>query len=224
MKRPLRPTTQAIALLAASGLFCAHLEAQEAEPSPTPEEEVEPVTSGFILFTKLLKPAPLKCIIGTNNVVLDATAEPVGSGFTSSLLPWRPARAKLRAEAAGYQPAELSPFLQIGETPVLILQERSPGSLSFSIIKNSENRDGPFYDAINLTKDSSLSVTANGKNIQLPRSKRVRLSSEKRVEFKVEGGPSDVLESMDDPSFLVLFYTGADGKTGFSVVPDMPLQ
>jgi hypothetical protein len=199
------------------------LPAQEAQPSPTPEE-VEPVTSGFILFTMLQKPAPLKCVIGTNNVVLDATAEPVGSGFTSSLLPWRPAKGVLSAGGAGYQAAELRPFLQAGETPVLILQERSPGSLSFSIIKNSDNRDGPFYDAINLTKDNSLTVTANGKNLQLPRSKRVRLSTEKRVEFKVEGGPSDVLESMDDPSFLVLFYTGSDGKTGFSVVPDMLLQ
>lgn len=182
------------------------------------------MTSGFILFTMLQKPAALKCVIGTNNVVLDATAEPVGSGFTSGLIPWRPAKATLRAEAKGYQSVELSPFLQAGETPVLILQERSAGTLSFSVVKNVENRDAPFYDAINLTAQSNLVVNANGKKFQLPKGKRVRIGSAKTVKFSVEGGPSDVLESMDDPSYLVLFFSEPNGKIGFSVVPDMPLQ
>lgn len=199
-------------------------QAPQPSPSPTPEEAVEPVQSGFMLFTLLNKPVALKCMIGTNNVVLDASADPVGAGYASSLIPWRPAKDSLRASAKGYQPAELKPFLQIGETPVLLLQERPSGTLSFSVIKNAESRDVPFYDALNLTKESSLSVTANGKKFRLPRSQRVRLGPDKRMEFKVEGGPSDVLESMDDPSHLVIFYTDTTGKTAFSVVPDMLLQ
>ena len=199
------------------------LPAQEAQPSPTPEE-IEPVTSGIILFTMLQKPAALQCVIGANNVVLDATAEPVGSGFTSSLLPWRPAKANLRAEAKGYQPTELRPFLKPGETPVVVAQERSAGSLSFSLIKNAVSRDGPFYDAINLSSQPSLVVTANGKKFRLPKGERVRIGTERTVKFSVEGGPSDTLESMEDPSHLVLFYTGSGNKIEFSVVADMLLQ
>jgi hypothetical protein len=197
--------------------------AQKAQPSPTPEE-IEPVTSGFILFTMLQKPVPRKCALGPGNIVLDASAEPVGSGFTSSLIPWRPAEATLRAVAEGYQPAELKPFLAVGETPVVVVRERTPGALSFAVLKNAENRDGPFYDAINLTSQPSLVVSANGKKIRLPKGDRVRIGTEKKVQFSVEGGPSDVLESMDDPSYLVLFYSGPEGKIGFSVVPDMMLQ
>lgn len=180
--------------------------------------------SAFVLFTLLSKPAPLKCTIGATNVVLDASTEPVGSGFASSLLPWRPAKDSLRASAKGYQPAELKPFLQLGETPVLVLQEKPSGTLSFSVIKNATSRDTPFYDAINLTKQSSITVTANGRKVRLPRSERVRLGSEKKVEFSVEGGPSDVLDSAEDPSYLVIFYTDPAGKTAFSVMPDMLLQ
>jgi len=199
-------------------------QAPQPSPSPTPEEPVEAVQSGFILFTLLNKPAALKCMVGTNNVVLDASTDPVGAGYASTLMPWRPAKESLRASAKGYQSAELKPFLQMGETPVLVLQEKPSGSLSFSVIKNAESRGGPFYDALNLTKESSLSVTANGKKFRLPRSQRVRLGPDKRMEFKVDGGLSDVLESADDPSHLVIFYTDAAGKTGFSVVPDMLLQ
>jgi hypothetical protein len=199
-------------------------QAPQPSPSPTPEEPLEAVQSGFVLFSLLKKPAALKCMIGTNNVVLDASADPVGAGYASSLMPWRPAKGSLLASAKGYQSAELKPFLQMGETPVLVLQEKPSGTLSFSVIKNAESRGGAFYDAINLTKESSLSVTANGKKFLLPRSQRVRLGPDKRMEFKVDGGPSDVLESADDPSHLVIFYTDAAGKIGFSVVPDMLLQ
>ncbi len=221
--KPQTELTRFLAIIAITGVFRAPLTAQEPQPSPTPEE-VEPLTSGFILFTMLQKAVPLKCVIGTNNVVVDATAEPVGSGFTTSLLPWRPAKATLRAEAGNYQPAELRPFLQTGETPVLVLRERSPGSLSFSVIKNTENRDTPFYDAINLSAKPSLTITANGKKLRLPKGERVRIGTEKTVKFSIEGGPSDVLESMDDPSYLVLFFSEPAGTVGFSVVPDMPLQ
>jgi hypothetical protein len=199
-------------------------QAPQPSPSPTPEEPVEAVQSGFILFTLLNKPAALKCMIGTNNVVLDASADPVGGGYASSLMPWRPAKAALRAEAKGYSPAELRPFLQPGETPVVVLQERTPGSFTFSIIKNADNRGGPFYDAINLSAQPSLTLTANGKKIRLPKGERMRIGTEKTVKFSVEGGPADILESMEDPSHLVLFYSKPSGKLGFSVVPDMPLQ
>lgn len=182
------------------------------------------MTSGFILFTMLQKPTALKCVIGTNNVILDATADPVSSGFTSSLLPWRPSKATLRAEAAGYRSAELRPFLAAGETPVLVLQERPTGVLAFSVIRNSENRGGPFYDAINMSAQPTLLVNANGKKFQLPRGERVRIGTEKIVKFTVDAGPSDVLESMEDPSYLVLFFSEPNGKVGFSVVPDMLLQ
>lgn len=213
-----------LALLCCCAVAPLRAQAPQPSPSPTPEEPVEAVQSGFILFTLLNKPAALKCMIGTNNVILDASADPVGAGYTSSLMPWRPAKDSLRASAKGYQSAELKPFLQMGETPVLVLQEKPSGTLSFSVIKNAESRDVPFYDALNLTKESSLSLTANGKKFRLPRSQRVRLGPDKRMEFKVEGGPSDVLESADDPSYLVIFYTDAGGKTAFSVVPDMLWQ
>lgn len=214
---------QWIYLICIVSVLVSMLPAQEVQPSPTPEE-VEPMTSGFILFTMLQKPAALKCVIGTNNVVLDASGEPVGSGFTSSLIPWRPAKATLRAEAPGFRGAELRPFLEMGETPVIVLQERSTGSLSFSVIRNTENRGAAFYDAINLSAQPSLTITANGKKMRLPKGERVRIGSEKNVKFSVDGGPSDVLESMDDPSHLVLFFSEPTGKIGFSVVPDMPLQ
>ena len=212
-----------VCLMTMLAALASSLPAQDAQPSPPPEE-IEPVTSGFILFTMLQKPAALKCVIGTNNVVLDATAEPVGSGFTSSLLPWRPAKASLRALAKGYQPAELPPFLKPGETPVVVVRERTAGSLSFSVIKNAVSRDGPFYDAINLSSQSLLVVTANGKQIRLPKGERVRIGTEKTMNFSVKDGPSDTLESMEDPSHLILFYTGTDNKIGFSVVADMLLQ
>ena len=212
------------ALLAFVAFTATPLSAQAPAPSPTPAAaEEEPLQNAFILFTILKKPVALQCTIGTNSIV-DAAGEPVGAGFSSGLRPWRPAKDSLRAEAKGYQSAELKPFLQIGEIPIVVLQERSSGSLGFSVIKNATSRDTPFYDAINLSSKNSLAVTANGKKFRLPRSQRMRLTAEKKLDLSVEGGGSEVMESPEDPSYLVVFFDEPGGKIGFRMLPDMMMQ
>jgi hypothetical protein len=197
------------------------------QPSPAavePQAEALP-TSAMVLFNVVPKTAPIKCTIGTNNVVVDGTAEAIGPGFTTGLIPWRPEKEPLRAEAKGYLAAELKPFLKPGETPVVLLTEGPSGQLAFRLIPNAATRDGGFYDAINLTPDSILQITVDGKPVSLVKGKRARLSTKKKMTYALPKGQPETLEAGDDPpQHLIIFHRSATGRTECAVVPDMLMQ
>ena len=179
----------------------------------------------MVLFNLVPKTAPIKCTIGTNNVVVDGTAEAIGPGFSTGLIPWRPEKEPLRAEAKGYLAAELKPFLKAGETPVVLLTESPSGQLAFRLIPNAATRDGGFYDAINFTPDSSLQITVDGKPVSLAKGKRARLSTKKKMTYALPKGQPQTLEAGDDPpQHLIIFYRSATGRTECAVVPDMLMQ
>lgn len=205
----------------------ASLRAQVPQASPTPAapEAVGPPTSAMVLVSLVPKPAPIQCIIGTNNVIVDGTAEAISPGFSTGLIPWRPEKESLHAVAKGYDGAELKPFLKPGETPVVLLTETPPGHLAFRLIPNTEIRTGGFYDAINMTPDSSLQIKVDGKMVSLPKGERTRLGTKNKLSYAVPKGPEDTLDSGEDPpQYLMIFYRSAAGRTECAVVPDMLLQ
>jgi hypothetical protein len=93
--------------------------------------------------------------------------------------------------------------------------------LKWLSIENASDRSKNFFDAIDLTTDKLLELKANGKVFRLTKGKRQRLSTESSFYFKVVDGP----EGSYSPSeaglkILLIFYTGIDGKTACTSVPD----
>ena len=184
-------------------------------------------TSGIVLLSIVPKPLPVVCMIGSNNVVFDGTKEDlIGPGSTSGLVMWHPAKEPLRAQAKGYTPGLLRPFLKPGESPVVLLTERPSGTLAFEVIPNTANREGGFYDAINLTSETSLQITVDGKLVSLPNGKRTRLGTKKTLTYALSKGSGDTLEAAGDdpPQHLLIFYRTAAGRTECVVVPDILVQ
>jgi hypothetical protein len=179
--------------------------------------------NGIVLFNLVPKAARITCRIGADNVLLDGAGEdPILPGLSTGLVPWLPVKDSLRAEGQGYSVAELRPFLKAGESPVVLLMEKSAGTLSFSIIPNATDRASGFYDAINLTPEPTLQVTVDGKPVSLPKSKRTRVGSNKTLNYKLPDGASGELDSGEDPPHaLMIFYRSASGKTRCAVVPDI---
>jgi len=180
----------------------------------------------MVLINLVPKPAPIVCRIGTNSALMDGTgADPILPGLKTGLIPWLPATQPLRAQAEGYTAAELRPFLKPGETPVVLLTEKSAGTLAFEVIPNADKRDGGFYDAINLTAEPVLQLTVDGKPISLPKGKRIRLGTKKTLTYSLPGERGNNLDSEDDPpQSLLIFYRAYTGKTKCTVVPDILLQ
>ena len=196
-----------------------------ASPSPSPTPFVMP-TSAMVLINLVPKPAPIICRIGTNSALMDGTgADPILPGLRTGLIPWLPASQPLRAQAEGYTAAVLRPFLKPGQTPVVLLTERTAGTLSFQVIPNTDKRDGGFYDAINLTAEPVLQITVDGKPVSLPKGKRTRLGTNNTLTYSLPGGGGDSFDSEDaPPQSLLLFYRAYTGKTKCTIVPDILLQ
>jgi hypothetical protein len=207
--------------------------ALQPTPTPTPvpaEAEAETVagtpSSGIILLSILPKALPIVCMIGTNNVVMEGTAEElIGPGSTTGLIPWSPPNDQLVARAKGYAPGSLKPFLKAGETPVVLLTESPSGTLAFKVLPNTTERGGDgFYEAINLTTNPNLQVAIDGKTVSLPRGKRVRVSTAKQMSYSIPGGNADTLGTDNPPHRVLIFHQDTQGKTVCSAMPDMLLQ
>ena len=196
----------------------------QASPSPSPTPFEAP-TSGIVLLSIVPKAIPVICTIGSNNVLLDGTGgDLVGPGSTSGLAMWHPAKKPLRAQAEGYAPGLLKPFLKPGETPIVLLTENPSGTLAFEVIPNTMNREGGFYDAINLTAAPSLQITVDGKPVALPRGKRIRVSTEKQLTYSIPNGGQGTLGTDNPAHRLLVFHQDAQGKTVCTAMPDILLQ
>lgn len=205
-----------LSILLSHPLFTLNLSAQ------TP---AKPKTFCFLNIVRT--PTPLVLKIGTN---------PIGDegwdiGIFSGVLTWTPF-APLNAELKGYKPSTfpIPKDLKSGHCPVLVIYgaleppspEKSPEPiLKLLSIENASDRPKYFFDAIDLTSDKILEIEANGKTVRLTKEKRQRLSTDSSFHFKVADGP----EGSYSPSeagmkILLVFYTGIDGKTACTSVPD----
>jgi len=189
------------------------------------EEEADPAAL-FTLINTVPNSDGFKCYIQNSKVtnmltpVDDAADEPAGMGFSTGLAPWSPADGELVAEVPSRSPVTLKPFIKPGETPLIILKARGSGSLEFSLLPKPTDRESAFYDAVNLTPQAELELTVDGRVVRLPRGQRVRLSRDKKLRYEVAGGPKDVLESVNDPSHVMIFYGDDKGKIKCMVVAD----
>jgi hypothetical protein len=180
----------------------------------------------FTLINTIPKSAGFRCYIknGKETNMLTpsggAADEAPGNGFSTGLVQWSPVDGELVVEAPGRQPASIKPFIKPGETPLVILKAKGSGSVDFSLLPKPPDRKTGFYDAVNLTAQLELELTVDGKKLRLPRGQRVRLTKNKLLKYEVTGGPQDLLESVEDPSHIVVFYGDDAGKIKCMVVAD----
>ena len=174
--------------------------------------------SAFGVLNLVPRPTIIKLSLGSN--LLTPGDEEINPGFYTGMMPWRPEKETLKAEAAGYQSAELKPFLKATETPVIILQENPPKTLKLTVVPNAKERSPAFFDAINLTSQESLQIEANGKPCSLLSNKRIRLTKEKKFSFTIPGKPEKTIDPEDPSGFLLVFYTRPDGTVDCAVTLD----
>jgi hypothetical protein len=174
--------------------------------------------SAFGVLNLVPRPTIIKISLGNNFLTPDD--EEINPGFYSGMMPWRPEKEILKAEAAGYQSTELKPFLKPTETPVIILQENPAKTLKLTVLPNAKERSPAFFDAINLTSLESLQIEADGKPCSLPNNKRIRLSKEKKFSFTIPGKPTKTINPNDPSGFLLVFYTRPDGTVDCTVTLD----
>jgi hypothetical protein len=174
--------------------------------------------SAFGVLNLVPRPTIIKLSLGSN--LLTPGDEQINPGFYTGMTPWRPEKETLKAEAAGYQSAELKPFLKASETPVIILQESPAKTLKLTVLPNAKERSPAFFDAINLTTQESLQIEANGKPYKLPNNQRIRLSKEKKFSFTIPGKPEKTIDPEDPCGFLLVFYTRPDGTVDCTVTLD----
>jgi hypothetical protein len=174
--------------------------------------------SAFGVLNLIPRPTIIKISLGNN--LLTPGDEEINPGFYTGMMPWRPEKETLKAEAAGYQSAELKPFLKVTETPVIILQENPSKTLKLTVLPNAKERSPAFFDAINLTSQESLQIEANGKPFSLPNNKRIRLTKEKKFSFTIPGKPEKTIDPEDPCGFLLVFYTRPDGTVDCTVTLD----
>jgi len=174
--------------------------------------------SAFGILNLVPRPMIIKISLGSN--LLTPGDEEINQGFYSGMMPWRPEKEILKAEAAGYQSAELKPFLKPTETPVIILQENPAKTLKLTVLPNAKERSPAFFDAINLTSQESLQIEADGKPCSLPNNKSIRLTKEKKFSFTIPGKPTKTINPDDPSGFLLVFYTRPDGTVDCTVTLD----
>jgi hypothetical protein len=174
--------------------------------------------SAFGILNLVPRPMIIKISLGSN--LLTPGDEEINPGFYSGMMPWRPEKEILKAEATGYQTTELKPFLKPTETPVIILQENPAKTLKLTVLPNAKERSPAFFDAINLTSQESLQIEADGKPCSLPNNKRIRLSKEKKFSFTTPGKPTKTINPDDPSGFLLIFYTRPDGTVDCTVTLD----
>jgi len=174
--------------------------------------------SAFGVLNLVPRPTIIKISLGSN--LLTPGDEEINPGFYTGMMPWRPEKETLKAEAAGYQSTELKPFLKATETPVIILQENPAKTLKLTVLPNAKERSPAFFDAINLTSQESLQIQANEKPCTLPNSQRIRLSKEKKFSFTIAGKPTKTIDPEDPGGFLLIFYTRPDGTVDCTVTLD----
>ena len=177
--------------------------------------------SAFALLNIAPKDLPIKIALDTNQIA--SGKESLPPGFYSGLMPWDPPKAILTAEAPGYQTAELKPFLNITETPLIVVQEVPGKILQFTILANSKERAPSFYDAINLTTQENLTIQADKKDVTLPRNQRVRLSKAKAFSYAIPGRELETLDPSDGGNYLLVFYSRTNGAVECYVTFDNPL-
>jgi hypothetical protein len=177
--------------------------------------------SAFALLNIVPRDLPIKISLDTNQIA--SGKESITPGFYSGLMPWNPPKAILTAQAPGYQTAELKPFLKVTETPLIVLQEAPGKILQFTILANSKERLPSFYDAINLTSQENLVIQADKKDVNLPRSQRIRLSKAKTLSYAIPRREIQTLDPSDGGNYLLVFYNRTDGAVDCYVTFDNPL-
>jgi hypothetical protein len=188
----------------------------------------EPSSEGlpFTLINTVPNSTGFKCYIRTSketNVLTpvgEAAADAAGNGFSTGVIRWTPADGDLVAEVPNREPASLRPFIKPGESPLVILRAKGANGVDFSLLPKPVSRESAFYDAVNITAQAQLEVSVDGRKVSLPRGQRVRLSKKNSMEYKVSGGPGDLVESIDPPSHVLVFYGDDAGNVRCLVVAD----
>jgi hypothetical protein len=190
--------------------------AQQAEAAPSFFTLINtvPKSSGFQCYIKSAKETNVLTPVG------EAADEAPGNGFSTGLVAWLPADGDLVAEVPNRSAVTLKPFIEPGQTPLVVLKSTGAGTPKLALLPAPANREGGFYDAVNLTEQAELEVEVDGKQRRLPRGQRVRLGTSKILEYSLPGGPKDKLESMDPPSHVLVFFAGDDQKVRCLVVAD----
>jgi len=147
--------------------------------------------------------------LGTNR--LTPIDEKIDTGFFSGFVPWSPPQAVLKAEALGYSPAELKPFLRPLEVSLIVLQENPSKALAFFTFPKSNEKCPSSYDAINFTKKETLIIQADGKEVPLKANQRVRLSRSKALSYSFCGSEEFTINPADNHNYILVFYTTASG-------------
>jgi len=182
------------------------------------EEAKEPARGSFTLINLVPSPLPIVCRLGEKIITPDDEALP--PGFSTGQMAWRPARGVLRAEAPGLTPAALQPFLEEGESALILLTQPSSGSLVFKRLPRSENTSEKYYEGINLTAQPVLQITVDGKPTRMERAKRVVLGTGNNLALSLPGRGEEKLRSMFGGRFLVVFFSDSKGETTYAVVAD----
>lgn len=166
--------------------------------------------SGLAFFSLIPKSLTVRISIDTNTILQASGEESMGLGSYTGLLPWKPEAGILKIEAKGYPILERKPFLKVGETPLVVLREAPGGALDLLVIPNAKIRAPSFYDAINLTDQSSLRIQANKKDFDLPQGQRVRLTTEKTLNYTLNNRAAEPIDSPENGNYLLVFYTDAN--------------
>ena len=176
--------------------------------------------SAFAILNIVPRDLLIKISLDTNEIT--SGKEALLPGFFTGFTPWNPAKAILSAEAPGYQPAKLMPFLKTTEAPILVLQETTGKTLQFTVLANSKERAPSFYDAINLTTKENLTIRADNKDVTLPKNQRIRLSKAKSLSYSILGGEVKTIDPSENHNYLMIFYSSVGGLIECFVTFDNP--
>lgn len=173
-----------------------------------------PPKSGFTVLNLTPKTLNLRILAQTNLIAQLLGPEALDSGSSTGLLPYSFPPGSLRLETKEYGALEVAQAIQkAGETPFLVLEEK-PGAkaLQVLVLPNASRRVPVSYDAINLTPQASLKIRANNKMVEMPRGERVRLAEEKILRYLLDNQPEEVLETIENDNFLLIFFRDPKGK------------
>ena len=166
--------------------------------------------NGLAFFSILPKPVAARISIGSNTIISAQGEEALGPGAYTGVFPWKPEGGILKIEAKGYPPLEKKPFLKTGEFPLLVLREISGGTLDLLVVPNAKNRSPSFYDAINLSSQANLTLQANQKEFALPHGQKVRLTTEKSLNYSLGKTTFEPITPEENGNFLLIFYTDSE--------------
>lgn len=176
---------------------------------------------GFSILNVTPKKLSLIIRSGTNVLAKLDGNEALEPGGYTGILPCRYPQTPLQVTATGYPPVEIKQaFTKVGDTPLFVFHAKSKESLEVLVVPNAKDRPPSFYDAINLSSQPSLKIQANQKELDLLWGQRIRLCSEKSIIYSLVNGTEKKLESTENDSFLLIFFTDSSGEIQCQVTRD----